>query len=91
MANFLIILSFWLALGALLVGCAVSLISGLRGFRGSGFSRRCIALIIWGFLLATMLCIGPLGFYYYTREIFDRTLQESQEVQNKLLAKLESF
>ena len=86
----LIQLSFWLFLTGLVVGCSVSLIAALRATREAGSSRQSIALAATGAVLATVLCIGPLGVYAYQRATLRRVEAQLKEDREKLQARLKT-
>jgi len=83
-------LSFWVSLAGLVVDCSTSLIAGLRASREGGSKRRSIALMASGGVLATILCVGPLGAYAYERATLDGLATLVKEGREQIRTRLEA-
>src|SRR2546422_1029612 len=76
----LILLMFYVSRLALLIGCSVSLIFGLRAWRMGGPRLRSVALVACGGVLALFVCCGALSFYAYLRSMGDQNAERSRVV-----------
>lgn len=79
----------WVSLLSLMVGCCLSLVSGLRALRQAGPTWRRIMLTSCGAMLATTLCAGPLAFHSYQRALLNHAQDASQATVAELQHRLE--